>query len=259
MRDLLKAEGRQLRWNKLLWCAVIAVAAYTCYQAAGLRNIESPEVYLEGDLVISGEIYLFQGILGQTFLSIWVCALLPVLLIGRDFAQREINYILMSGNSRMEYFLLKLAETALFTGILCTVPPVVIALVGMKGQFVGLFSFGTGYVIRCVLLRFFCDLALASIGMLLAFLFRDEIKSMAFSVGHAILLQLLYTVYMQPYQNRGSFVYRLLRYHPLFAYGNGMAVELTAQELTGMLGVSLGIATAAGIASYLAFRTADLK
>ena len=54
---------------------------------------------------------------GDPTLPVWVCALLPVLTIAREFSSWEVNLVLISGHRRGDYFLLKTLELPLLAAL----------------------------------------------------------------------------------------------------------------------------------------------
>ena len=185
---------------------------------------------------------------GDPTLPVWVCALLPVLTIAREFSSREVNLVLISGHRRGDYFLLKTLELPLLAALFCGLLPL-IALGGRIGEIWIL------ELLRCLSLRLLLDSGMCAIGLLAAFLLRDVTRCTVFAMSHATLMLLLLKLEGTSYGWSLLPAYRPLRFHPALCYRSAMAGTLSTAGIAGIAGFLL---LAVGIGHCL-FRRAELK
>lgn len=231
---LVSAEWKRLRYNLILWGLILVSVVYGIVMAVQYRDVP-------------GGVEFLRAVLSDSTMVIWMCALLPVLLVGQDFASREVNWFLFSGHRRGEYFGVKAVELVVFTVVLCGIP-LLFLLFGKLGDV------GAGELLRCLSLRLLLDCSLTAFGMLFAFLLRDLNRCAAVSLTHAVLMQIFKTPDSGYMLTLGA-VYRLMGIHPVSAYNELLNGTLPAGKIVGAL-VSIGLA---GVLSWRVFRGAELK
>lgn len=133
MGNLIRAEWRRFKRDPFLWGIAAVGVAYGCYLARGTWGAELPREINSGDQTVPGAVWLLWQLPGDPTLPVWVCALLPVLTIAREFSSREVNLVLISGHRRGDYFLLKTLELPLLAALFCGLLPL-IALGGRIGE-----------------------------------------------------------------------------------------------------------------------------
>ena len=233
---LLSAELKRLKYHLILWGLVLVSAVYGVVMAVQCRDLPGGAEFL-------------RAVLSDPVMSIWMCSLLPVVLVGQEFASREVNWFLFSGYRRREYFGIKAAELVVFTGVLCGIP-LLFMLFGKLG------GVGAGELLRLLCLRLLLDCSLTAFGMLFAFLLRDLNRCAAVSLTYGILVQTLYKLQSgNAYQSTLGTAYRLLRLHPVSYYKEAMSGTLPPGKIAAVL-IFIGLAA---VISYAAFHRAELK
>ena len=78
---LLSAELKRLKYHLILWGLVLVSAVYGVVMAVKCRDLPGGAEFL-------------RAVLSDPVMPIWMCSLLPVVLVGQEFASREVNWFL---------------------------------------------------------------------------------------------------------------------------------------------------------------------
>ena len=126
---LLTVELKRLKYHLILWGLVLVSVGYGIVMAVKCRDLPGGAEFL-------------RAVLSDPTMSVWMCSLLPVVLVGQEFASREVNWFLFSGYRRREYFGIKAAELVVFTGILCGIPLLFMLFASLAAAAAGLLADG---------------------------------------------------------------------------------------------------------------------
>jgi ABC-2 type transport system permease protein len=243
MINLLKLEIYKLKRNKAFWL-ISAIDIFV-----GLIYVMK-----NGSLV---GIKAFQSSMYDIATLMVLGAIFAGLFIGTDFTDRNINQGIVAGYSRIKILFSKVIILFLATEIIMILYPITSVIVNSALNGWGeTFNMDTAiYILRTIFLRLIVDSSCISLWVLLAFLFKDILKTVSVSIfifmmGSGCIITLSKKVdFMKEIYN-------------LTANGQARILvnkTLSLYQITNIMVSNLIIVLVLLSISYLLFRRAELK
>lgn len=191
-KTLLRGELQKLRNHRTFWIMAAVLAGLSVLYVFMQTNTYFIDDMLEMsvDKLKKGPDIFWRIIADPSVLG-WFSVPFAGLLLGTDFGERGISQILMAGYSRKKLFLVKTIEYyVLFLPVLA-IYPVGAILRCCLPWIRTMDAADAAYFWQGVSLKFVLDMNFISVGFFLVFLCRDVLKSIAASLGAALLMNAL--------------------------------------------------------------------
>lgn len=196
-KTLLRAELQKLRNHRTFWIMAAVLAGLSVLYVFMQTN-----TYFVNDMLtlrimgVTNSLVkegpdIFWRIIADPSVIAWFSVPFAGLLIGTDFGERGISQILMAGYSRKKLFLVKIVEYYVLFLLVLAIFPVGAILRCCLPWMRGMDAADAAYFWQGVSLKFVLDMNWISVGFFLVFLCRDVLKSIAASLGAALLMNAL--------------------------------------------------------------------
>ena len=205
---------------------------------------------MQGGRIQVGEI-VFAAAMGNTSMTEWFAALIGIGLVGREFMERTIELPVYAAYKRVHIALVKMLYSYLLIIVISGLYPLISCIrVGM-GFFMTLGSAGWLYAMRCIGIRMLLDMAMMSVALLCAFVFRDVVRNLVCIISITAVL----TFFKEVLPLNSWIVF----YYPSMVLPRLMQREINSQVLIKALAYSVAMLGVNGSVCCVLFQRAELK
>ena len=255
MRNIIKALNYQTRTDNVTYYSILLAVFLTIFGMLDFDMTGSEYVALNGESI--------------SLLPVFLILMLGVRILGWDYADKTMNYEILSGHHRREVYFARVIVAHIWCIVFCVgfmlIPVLVFTLINGWGETM---DFG-GMALRFAL-AIFPMIRIVCQYVLLVFLVKSAY--IAWAAGYllsmfAMFIPMLFEELMQikfTYQFANTNLTKLFTFNQSIGYVNGEDVtichtELDPSMIIGTIGVSIAVSVICLAIGYAIFRKSDVN
>ncbi len=255
MRNIIKALTYQTRTDNVTYYSILLAVFLTIFGMLDFDMTGSEYVALNGESI--------------SLLPVFLILMLGVRILGWDYADKTMNYEILSGHHRREVYFARVIVAHIWCIAFCVgfmlLPVIIFTLINGWGETM---DFG-GMALRFAL-AIFPMIRIVCQYVLLVFLVKSAY--IAWAAGYllsmfSMLIPMLFEELMQikfTYQFANTNLMKLFTFNQSMGYVNGEDVtichtELEPSMIIGTIGVSVAVSVICIVLGYVIFRKSDVN